>query len=312
MNSVRNPLGLLPDHPERMARARLALDGLSVGDAFGQRFFYPPSVESRIAERALPRPPWPYTDDTEMALAIVEVLGRHGRVEPDDLAWTFARRYRNNPARGYGATAHAILAAVGEGVDWRAAAAEVFEGMGSMGNGAAMRVAPLGAYFADDPAALVEQARASAAVTHAHPEGQAGAIAVAAAAGWAWRTRGEPNARSGRQLLEAALEHTPDGETRRGLLRALDLPPDGPVQTAVAVLGNGTRVTAPDTVPFALWCAARHLDSYTEALWTTVSGLGDRDTTCAIVGGIIGLAAGRDSLPTEWLAAREALALEPR
>jgi ADP-ribosylglycohydrolase len=295
-----------------MARAHLALDGLSVGDAFGQRFFYPPSAEFLIAQRALPGSPWPYTDDTEMALAIVEVLGRHGGIEPDDLAWTFARRYRNNPARGYGATAHAILAAIGRGQDWRAAAGEAFGGVGSMGNGAAMRVAPLGGYFADDPAALVRQARASAAVTHGHPEGQAGAIAVAAAAGWAWRTRGESTARSGRQMLEAALEHTPEGETHRGLRRALELPLDEPVQTAVAVLGNGSRVTAPDTVPFALWCAARHLDSYTEALWTTVSGLGDRDTTCAIVGGIMALAAGEDSLPAEWLAAREALAFEPR
>ena len=29
-----------------------------------------------------------------------------------------------------------------------------------------------------------------------------------------------------------------------------------------------------DTVPFSLWCAARCLDHYEEALWATVSGLG--------------------------------------
>ena len=37
----------------------------------------------------------------------------------------------------------------------------------------------------------------------------------------------------------------------------------------------------------------------------TVSGLGDRDTTCAIVGGIVALSAGRESIPAEWLQARE-------
>jgi hypothetical protein len=58
---------LPPDHGARMARAWLSLDGLSVGDAFGQRFFYAPSVESLIAARAVPAPPWLYTDDTEMA-----------------------------------------------------------------------------------------------------------------------------------------------------------------------------------------------------------------------------------------------------
>src|SRR5436853_3124106 len=87
------------DHAARLERARLSLDGLSVGDAFGQRFFYAPSVEWLIAERALPRPPWPYTDDTEMALAVVETLARRGRIEPDELAVAFARRYRANPAR---------------------------------------------------------------------------------------------------------------------------------------------------------------------------------------------------------------------
>src|SRR5437764_9793231 len=174
------PAGPLSADPGlRLERARLALDGLSVGDAFGQRFFYAPSVESLIAERAVPQPPWRYTDDTEMALAIVEVLERHGRIDQDDLARTFARRYDADPGRGYGPMAHEILEAIGAGQPWQAVAGAAFGGMGSMGNGAAMRVAPLGAYFADDPDAVVDQARASAAVTHAHPDGQAGAIAVA-------------------------------------------------------------------------------------------------------------------------------------
>lgn len=53
----------------RMQRALLSLDGLSVGDAFGERFFYVPNVESVIAQRAVPKGAWRYTDDTEMALA---------------------------------------------------------------------------------------------------------------------------------------------------------------------------------------------------------------------------------------------------
>ena len=71
---------------------------------------------------------------------------------------------------------------------------------------------------------------------------------------------------------------------------------------------DDAKVTSPDTVPFALWCAARHIDNYEEALWATVSGLGDRDTTCAIVGGVVVLATGRTSIPRTWLNAREPLA----
>jgi ADP-ribosylglycohydrolase len=294
------------DHAVRLERLRLSLDGLSVGDAFGEHFFVP-NAEFLIGQRAIPFPRWRYTDDTEMALAIAEVLARCGRINQDSLAQVFARRYETDPGRGYGATAHRILQAIGQGIPWRDASYGAFGGQGSMGNGGAMRVAPLGAYFADDFARVVAEARASAEVTHGHPEGQAGAIAVAVAAAYAWRVGQGLEKTTPGQLIEVALEHTPPGETRRGIEQALALPADASVITAARLLGSGLRVTAPDTVPFTLWCAARHLDSYEEAIWTTVAGLGDRDTTCAIVGGIVALAAGRESVPEEWLTAREPL-----
>ena len=86
---------------------------------------------------------------------------------------------------------------------------------------------------------------------------------------------------------------------------ALALPFEETPETAASMLGNGERVLSCDTVPFALWCAARHLDNFEEAMWTTVAGLGDRDTTCAIAGGIVALSAGAASIPVTWLAARE-------
>src|SRR3954447_26084517 len=85
------------DHDERIARGRLSLEGLSVGDAFGGKFFAPPA-----RDRAVPPPSWRYSDDTEMALAIVEELDRHGRIKHDELALDFARRYQADPYRGYG------------------------------------------------------------------------------------------------------------------------------------------------------------------------------------------------------------------
>jgi len=257
---------LPPDHAERMRRARVALDGLSVGDAFGGRVFTPPA-----APRALPPPPWPYSDDTEMALAVVAVLDRHGRVEPDELARDFARRYQIDPYWGYGLTVRRVLESIADGMPWDRAASQVYGGLGSMGNGAAMRAAPIGAYYADDVEAVVEQARASAATTHAHPEGQAGAIAVAVAAAWASQTGGRGQA--GRGMLDAVSEQTPAGETRSGIERARSLDFGLPIRSAVKVLGNGSRITAPDTVPFALWCAARHIGDYAEALWAAVSGV---------------------------------------
>src|SRR5437763_6842302 len=98
-------------HAARLARARLSLDGLSVGDAFGQRFFFPWTFGPG---GALPPPPWEYTDDTEMAIAVVDVLARHGSIDQDDLAAAFARRYAADDRRGYGAGAHWLLTMLGK------------------------------------------------------------------------------------------------------------------------------------------------------------------------------------------------------
>lgn len=299
---------LPPDHDERMYRAKLSLAGLSIGDAFGELFFgFPDKIDWMIQTKSVPHRPWHYTDDTVMALGIVDVLKQFGRIDQDELARVFTHRYWQDPGRGYGGTAHGILQAIGKKTPWRDASYNAFSGMGSMGNGGAMRVAPLGAYFAGDIPRLIEQARLSAEVTHAHAEGQAGAIAIAVAAAFAWSVRNKLNEKSGHELIEFSLEHTPKGETYEGISKALTLQRDLSVETAASLLGNGTGVISQDTVPFCLWCAARHLDNYVEAMWTTVAGLGDRDTTCAIVGGIVALSAGERSIPTEWLCAREPL-----
>jgi ADP-ribosylglycohydrolase len=289
-----------PGDPERWRRARVSLDGLSVGDAFGERFFGATAeVKRRIAARALPRARWRYTDDTAMALSIVEVLGAHGRIDQDALAEAFARRFLDDPDRGYGGMAREILFGI---------ASAAFDGEGSMGNGGAMRAAPLGAWFADDPERVVAEARASAEVTHFHPEGQAGAIAVAAAAAWVARRPPAERGRPGPGLIEEAILRTPPGPTRDRLHEALSVPADVPVEEAVARLGNGSAVISGDTVPFALWAAAWNLHDFPGAMWRTVSGLGDRDTTCAIAGGVVALDSDGAGIPKEWLAAREPLA----
>ena len=53
------------------------------------------------------------------------------------------------------------------------------------------------------------------------------------------------------------------------------------------------------TVPFALWGLSKALDDFETAPPGAyeLSGVGDRDTTCAIVGGIVGLVVGENALP---------------
>lgn len=291
-----------------MERAVLSLEGLSLGDAFGERFFAPAGIVRRwIEARRLPDRPWRFTDDTAMAISILETLAEHGGIDPDFLAARFAERFVMEPRRGYGGGAIRLLCRLAEGADWRQAAGDLFGGEGSMGNGSAMRVGPIGAYFADDLDRVVVEARLSAAVTHAHPEGVSGAVAVAVATARTWQLRGLDPGDAGRQLMTTVLDLTPPGPTREGLVRAAELPVECSATQAADALGNGSRVCCPDTVPFCIWCAARHVNSFEDALWTTVSALGDRDTTCAIVGAIVAMRAGRENLPPQWLECREPL-----
>ncbi len=254
----------------RLERARRSLSGLAVGDAFGGAFFWDTEHQERVRKRDLPAATWTWSDDTAMARAVFLCLDAHQEILPDALAALLAEEYHRDPTRGYGTNAHTVLDQMWQGISWREAAGSVFEGTGSCGNGAAMRVGPVGAYFADDIWRVRDEARRSALVTHAHPEGQAGAMAVAAAAAWA----SQASSFDGRAMLNWAWSHTPEGATRSQLEQALALPLDREPEEAAAALGSGQKIRCQDTVPFALWCAARHLGSYPEALWATVAGGG--------------------------------------
>jgi poly(ADP-ribose) glycohydrolase ARH3 len=163
-------------------RFRGCLLGLAIGDALGGRF------EAQSAAAIRKRFPTPealfaspteelwYTDDTQMAIGVAETLAARGEIIEETLCQAFVANY--TPSRGYGQGARAVLEAMEEGRDYRAVAERYHPG-GSFGNGAAMRVAPVGLFFRDDPERLKEQARLSALPTHRHPLGIEGAQLLA-------------------------------------------------------------------------------------------------------------------------------------
>jgi ADP-ribosylglycohydrolase len=294
------------DHVSRIERMRLSLDGLGLGDALGEMLSYRSEhAVQRLTQDDLPAGPWFHTDDTEMAISIFAVLKSHGFIDQDALAKRFARRFERDPDRGYGSMTRRQMREIMAGGKWRDTAANAFQGQGSMGNGSAMRVAPLGAYFADDLERCVEEARASSLVTHTHPEGVAGALAVAAGAAMAWRLRESDGVELASEFFAEILRLTPESQVRRRILLASTTPPELPIVDVIRALGNGSLVTAPDTVPFCLWMAAHHLHQFKEALAKTISAGGDCDTNAAIVGGIVALNAGRQSISADWMNARE-------
>lgn len=285
---------------QRLERALASLRGLAVGDALGSQFFVPANYPL-LKRRELPPGPWQWTDDTEMASSVLAVLAEHERIDQDALARSFAEHHDFD--RGYGPAVNRLLRLVREGGDWRELASALFNGQGSWGNGSAMRIAPLGAWYADDPEQATHQAEISSYTTHQHREAVVGAMAVAGAASLAASTTGTPTPT---ELLDGVIALVPRSAVGAGLRRARDMLDYGDAGTVAAVLGNGRRTSAHDTVPFALWSAARSLGDFEQAFWVTAQAGGDVDTTCAIVGGI--LAAGSAGAPpAHWSAQTEEL-----
>ncbi|WP_028814180.1 ADP-ribosylglycohydrolase family protein [Streptomyces flavidovirens] len=284
----------------RLERALASLRGLSLGDALGSQFFVPANYPL-LKSRELPPAPWQWTDDTEMACSVLAVLAEHGRIDQDALARSFADHHDFD--RGYGPAVNRMLRLIREGGDWRELAAALFNGQGSWGNGAAMRIAPLGAWYADDPEQATHQAEISAYVTHQHREAVVGAMAVAAAAALAADPAGPPTPTG---LLDGVIALVPRSAVGAGLRRARDMLDYDDAGTVAAVLGCGRRTSAHDTVPFALWSAARSLGDFEQGFWVTAQVGGDVDTTCAIFGGVV--AAGKTGAPpVAWLEQTEEL-----
>jgi ADP-ribosylglycohydrolase len=289
------------DHDQRLKLAFLALRGTSIGDAFGESFFVrtEQAIEC-IRNRKIPKTTWEFTDDTVMTIAVFNQLNRYKTIVQDELATEFSKYHDLDPNRGYGATARRILRGIGEGRSWERLSNSVFEGMGSMGNGAAMRVTPIGAYYFDDIEKVKELAEKSAVITHSNIEGVTGAIAVAVGAAIATKIGFENQTICATEFIERVLEELPVSDTRSKISKSLSLPYSYDIETIRFALGDGSKILAQDTVPFSLWCVAHNLSSYEDAIWKAISILGDRDTICAIVGGISALFSPEASIPIEW------------
>jgi poly(ADP-ribose) glycohydrolase ARH3 len=279
---------------DRHARALGALLGTFVGDAVGMPYegVPAPSIPERLemVEARLGR--GTYTDDTEMMILVAESLLACPELDPIDLGERFLAGC--DPARGYGSGTRAVLALWRNGVPIDEAAGLIFDGQGSAGNGAAMRVAPLAVRYADAPARVRSEAERSARVTHTHPIGVDGAIIQASAIAAA--LRGDP-------ILAAAREaaRTPELVDKLQRVRELRGEPARPTDVAEE-LGCGS--TADRSVPTAIFCALVH-DNFEAAVSFAVSCGGDTDTIAAMTGAIAGARDGAAGIPERWLKALE-------
>ena len=303
---------------------RGALLGTAVGDALGMpieglshqnvRTYYKGIKAYRADENRGDLEAGQWTDDTQMTFALARALT--GAADAPG-AWP-ARAAEGYVAllphaRRWGRTTTAAVERLADG----AAPAEAADPAGRGSNGAAMRAAPLGCWWA---AADASEANAFAAltpvlrVTHAHPAALAAALGQAWAVRWACRHDGD--VRFDRAAFWSALtEATHAAETHLAdVLPGLADGPDRRVSARLQALTGqlravpldlrdacgGVGVAADEAWPFAVAMFARNAPVLEGSLLSAINVGGDADTVGAMLGALLGALHGWTAFPAEW------------
>lgn len=292
-----------------------SLLGLAIGDAVGAAVEGLPAVEARRyveveLRRGLAqgraRPPHPfgqYTDDTIMARELVACATGDG-VDLDRFAARLAGLAAHGEILGIGPGSMAALRRVAAGTPW----AEAGTPAPYAGNGAAMRVGPLGARFRGDLARVRELAVAQGRVTHGDPRALAGAAVVGLAAatidrldrrhphGWCEELALALHGLEGAaHFLDAlaelpALTRVPLAEAAAGVAEWAESGPEP---------GMGLSPYVVPTVLWSLLAALRSPDDLPEAVRVAIWIGGDTDTMAAMAGAIVGARVGTAGLPPD-------------
>lgn len=286
-------------------RYRGMLLGTAVGDAIG----LPAEGIPRARVRRMFKGPWCHrfvfgrgmiSDDTEHALFVAQCLLAHpksadlfGKRLGSCLKWWFV----SLPA-GIGlATARACIRLC-LGFGYRNS------GVYSAGNGPAMRVAPIGAFFSNSPDELLSFTQACTTVTHTDPKALIGSKAIALTAAWIVRdnlVKRPPPAEFCKLLSDMGTE---DAEWSGIVAKIGDcLAKDFSVKEFARAMGLEREITGYiyHTVPVALYSWFWHFGDYRATLSSVFDCGGDTDTTGAIAGGLAGLTVGEAGIPSDWI-----------
>jgi ADP-ribosylglycohydrolase len=299
--------------------ARGAILGTAIGDALGRPAEGRHPAGLRGQEEAFRDfQPWgghysgpkgTITDDTQLTMCVAQsLLATRGRIDPEDLARRFVDWLPNG--RGTGHTCVTAVYRLQMGENWWTA------GVASAGNGAAMRVAPIGIALGADTTLLCHDAALSALVTHADP------MAVASAVGHAWLIAHLAGANASTldptslvNELAAAIEVIDDpgaperewnqrpGKTSAAITlanRVREIPAllGKPIGEAFDYVYNGAFVL--ETLPAALWCFFSYRDDPEEGVINAVLRGHDADTVASMAAAYFGALHGVAAFPDRW------------
>lgn len=247
------------------------------------------SLAERVEELA-------YTDDTHMTIGVVESLIQSRGFDGEHMAQTFIKNYEAEPWRGYGPGPPRVFRMIKSGEPWDSAASKIYRG-GSFGNGSAMRVAPIGLLYSNNPAKLREIAYKSSSITHSHELGKEGAALQAYAVALALNTPSDEEI--DREAFLLKLQNFAQTQLyKEKIANTKELLGEQDRARVVAVLGNG--IEALNSVPTAIYCFLKQPKSYKDSVIYAISLGGDTDTIASMAGAILGAYLGIEAIPQEW------------
>ena len=237
-----------------------------------------------------------YTDDTHMMLGVAESLIENKGFDGEHMTHRFMENYSREPFRGYGPGPPRVFRLIKSGEAWDKAAERLYGG-GSFGNGAAMRIAPVGIFYHDEPAKLKEIAYQSSQITHAHDLGKEGAALQAYAVALA--TQAEPSLGLGVDEFVMKLTDFIEHEVyKQKLKKVKELLGEKDKSKVITELGHG--IEAFNSVPTAIYSFLSQSNSFEEAVIYAISLGGDTDTIGAMTGAISGAYLGIEAIPSKW------------
>jgi ADP-ribosylglycohydrolase len=246
-----------------------------------------------------------YSDDSQLARELIESCLERSGFDPADYARRIAAIFTEGRIVGPGWSTAQAAARLAEGVSWERSGTPA----PSAGNGSAMRAAPIGLMFHDDPEALVAAAHDQGRITHADPRCSAGAVAIAGAVALVLREGLAGKALEPAVLLDvlanwAARFDRGVADALRQLVAILPLAPEAAVG-AIIEAGQpdfrdppaGIHPFVTTSVLWSLYAFLRSPGDYIRVIHTAVAVGGDVDTTAAMAGAIAGARNGLGAIP---------------
>jgi poly(ADP-ribose) glycohydrolase ARH3 len=272
------------------------LYGTFLGDAIGSRFegWLPDEISPLDHKSVLENPPKYYSDDTQMAISVFEEMVENGYVDQESLTHRFLKRF--STWRGYSGGMLQVFEMWRDGKDIKKSAQTLYDGAGSFGNGAAMRIAPLCLFYTLDQVDLLfEQVNLCSSLTHTHPFGIAGAQLQAYTVLLALNNLKTEDWM--KLLLALPIDSVYKIKLNKvGFCLAKNASP-GDVAKEI---GNGSDALG--SVPAAICSVIKNENSFTDSVLFAVSMGGDCDTIGAMAGSVAGAMTGFSKIPQDWLA----------